>query len=139
MEKITISPHAPMLGLDASLEVSLLEHGFLFQESKYRLEDDVFDEYFLVYRVDMGHYDCGYIRETELDRIVFSEDWATPQDNERFLSWAGMTKDDWTKASFAVKFGQLFDYWGALNIMGNSYYTITTEKLILSLKQQGIL
>ena len=118
------------VGIDANLETSLFEYGFICTPRT----KDYPDEHFIVYRAGMFvdgklSFDTGYIRESELDSLIKAEEWADVDDVQRFLSSVGLRESEWLTLPFVQKFGGCFQYWGPENIMGTAYYPMTEKQV----------
>lgn len=105
-------------GIDADLETSLEEYGFVARP----VTVDYDDEYFVIYKMDDNQYGSGHIRESELDNIVKGTEWANEEDVNSMLETVGSTRDEWFDLPFTSKFSDLVSYWGTENIMGTDYY-----------------
>lgn len=112
-------------GVDADLETSLFEYGFV---AKQRPDKDYSDEYFVLYDAGNNKYDTGHIRESELNNIVLGKEWAKENDILKFLSFVGSDLEDWLQTSFVNKLSDLISYWGVENIMGSSYGGFSKEE-----------
>jgi ribosomal protein L31E len=108
-------------GVDADLETSLFEYGFVAKNKSG-------DEYFVLYDAGNGKYDTGHIRETELNDIVLGKEWAKEKDILQFLSFVGSDLEDWLQTSFVNKLSDLISYWEVENIMGSSYGGFSKEE-----------
>lgn len=105
-------------GIDADLETSLEEYGFVARP----ITVDYDDEYFVIYKMDDNQYGSGHIRESELDNIVKGTEWANEEDVNSMLETIGSIRDEWFDLPFTSKFSDLVSYWGTENIMGTDYY-----------------
>ena len=112
-------------GTDRSLEISLFENGLVAYQPKDR---DFPDEWFVLYKISEDAYGTGWIRESELDKIIKGEEWASDEDVESFLSTNGSEKEEWLEMSFIQKMSDLLNYWGYENIMGSEYSPISKEE-----------
>lgn len=106
-------------GVDASLDISLFEYGFIACKREGCEPDQMFVLYKTPYADDDGKklYGCGYISESELNALVNGEDWMNSDDCESFLSTMGMTRQDWLKLDFIIKFSDLSGYFGMNNFL----------------------
>lgn len=120
--------HEHMFGTDASNEISLLEYGLLVAPAKVvnpeQSHED--DEYFCVYRVTPDAFDTGYIRISELDKLINGEDWMKQSDIDSFLSTFGISKEDWLQLSPVNKISDMCSL-GVENIFGSSYDTVDED------------
>jgi hypothetical protein len=108
------------IGTDVNLEIALEEQGFVCTQLDNR---DFRDEYQVIYKMDHHGYGVGYIRSSELDKLVRGQEWASKKDVASFLSSLGLVdKASWMSMSFPNKLSTLLDYWGWENIMGTDYY-----------------
>lgn len=108
-------------GVDADLETSLFEYGFV---AKQLAERDYDDEWFILYRVDDNNFDTGWKRESELDELIRGEDWVGQDDVDSFLGSMGHgeSPEDWINdLDFIRKLSDLLSYWSPENIFGVSY------------------
>jgi hypothetical protein len=105
-------------GIDADLETSLEEYGFVARP----ITVDYPDEFFVIYKMGENQYGSGHIRESELDAIVNGTEWASDEDINSMLENVDFTKEDWMNLSFESKLSDLISYWGTENIMGTDYY-----------------
>jgi hypothetical protein len=105
-------------GIDADLETSLEEYGFVARP----ITVDYPDEFFVIYKMGENQYGSGHIRESELDAIVNGTEWASDEDINSMLDTVSSTKEDWMNLSFEFKLNDLISYWGTENIMGTDYY-----------------
>ncbi len=117
-------------GLDADLEASLFEYGFICTPHT----EDFPDEHFVVYRAGIFeggefYFECGFKQENELNSLINGEDWADKEDIGSFLSFTGLTKKEWLALPFVQKFGGCFQYWGPENIMGTTYSPLTEKEV----------
>lgn len=106
-------------GVDASLNISLEEYGFVATQ---RADKDYDDEYFVVYKISNDAYGKSYIRESELNAIIEGKEWADEDDIKSFLDFCGVSKEEWLDSRFEHKLSDLLGYWGHQNIMGIDYY-----------------
>ena len=113
METITQLQNDGFIGVDASLEISLFEYGFILLKNEHCTNDN---EYFFVAR-NFAHddekkdlYSSGYIIEEDLDNIVKGKEWADKKDNASFLSCVGSNKKEWFKLNIASKVAELLVY-----------------------------
>ena len=105
-------------GIDANLETSLEEYGFVAR----LITVDYDDEHFVIYKMGDNQYGSGHIRESELDAIVKGNEWADEDDVKSMLDFVGLTKDEWFELPFETKFSDLVSYWGTENVIGTDYY-----------------
>ena len=110
-------------GVDASLEISLFEYGFIARPHT----DDYEDEFFVVYKKRDNVFDTAYIQESFLNDLIEGKEWADDEDIVSFLSCVDSTKEEWLKAEFCHKLSECLSYWGQENIFGSSYYQGMTE------------
>lgn len=116
---------AQLYGTDANRETSLFEYGLLV--APYTKDGNT-DEYFCVYSIGNGQFDAGHKREKELNDLIEGREWAKERDIESFLSTLGMSKDEWLLQSFVMKLYDCLQCWGYLEIMGECYSPIDTDK-----------
>lgn len=120
-------------GVDANLTASLLEYGILvcqFPERDYQ------DEYFVIYGI--GNYESlglkkfgtGYIRSTDISKLIAGQEWASKSDVAGFLSFCGQSRSEFTGSPMAIKLSSLIQYWGYENIMGTDYYPLNVKGLL---------
>jgi hypothetical protein len=107
-------------GVDKDLVTSLEEYGFVATQKP---DKDYEDEWFVIYKVDDGFYDAGYIRESELDALVDGADWMSEEDIKSFLETSGYesAKDFKESAYFINKLSDLMSYYGHENFFGTAY------------------
>jgi hypothetical protein len=141
METITQLQNDGFIGVDASLEISLFEYGFILLKNEHCTNDN---EYFFVAR-NFAHddekkdlYSSGYIIEEDLDNIVKGKEWADKKDNASFLSFVGLNKKEWFKLNIASKVADLLGYWGRENIFGTDYWPWDYKGLKTCLKRHNI-
>ena len=127
MRTITQLQKDGFIGVDASLEISLFEYGFILMKNDDCTQDD---EYFFIAR-NFTHddekkdlYSCGYVVEEELDNIVKGKEWADKKDNTSFLSFVGSNKKEWFKLNIASKVADL---------LGSSAFFVTSINGISSM------
>jgi hypothetical protein len=105
-------------GIDADLETSLEEYGFVARP----ITVDYPDEFFVIYKMGENQYGSGHIRESELDAIVNATEWASDEDINSMLDTVGSSKEEWMSLPFESKLNDLISYWGTENVMGTDYY-----------------
>ena len=105
-------------GIDADLETSLEEYGFVARP----ITVDYPDEYFVIYKMGENEYGSGHIRVSELDALVNGIEWASDDDINSMLETVGSSKEEWMSLPFESKFNDLISYWGTENVMGTDYY-----------------
>ena len=105
-------------GIDADLETSLEEYGFVARP----ITVDYPDEYFVIYKMGENEYGSGHIRVSELDALVNGTEWASDDDINSMLETVGSSKEEWMSLPFESKFNDLISYWGTENVMGTDYY-----------------
>lgn len=108
-------------GVDADLETSLFEYGFV---AKQLAERDYDDEWFVMYKIDDDNFDTGHITEQMLNDIVLGNEWADEAETHSFLQTMGSeTAQDWVDSnSFITKMSDVLSYWRYANIMGTGSY-----------------
>jgi hypothetical protein len=106
-------------GVDADLEISLEEYGFVMMTS---MEKE--GEYYVIYKIDDNKYGHGHITEEEMDDLIKGKEWADEHTVRCCLSFVGATKEDWLKQRAVSKFSDLISCWGLENIMGTEYHPL---------------
>jgi len=103
-------------GCDASLEESLFCYGLIWKQAK--------KDYKFIYGVavddhnDYKLFDYGYI---PIDIDVMQEfNWIDNWDN--FLSFVGLTEEEWLAMPLPQQIADLISYYGHENVFGSSYY-----------------
>ena len=114
------------IGIDASLEISLLEYGLIVSNE---VHEDGSGTHFCVYKCN-GGYGTGHISEADLNNLINGEDWANEEDINSFLSFVGMSKNDFLQMPLITKLFDLISYWGYENIMGTEYYPMNEKETI---------
>jgi hypothetical protein len=114
-------------GTDADNETSLLEYGLLVYSDEH---EDGSGTHFAVYRIGGNLFGTGHISESDLDNIINGKEWADEKDINSFLSFVGMTREEWLMLPLVMKLSDLISYWGYENIMGTDYSPITEEEAI---------
>lgn len=105
-------------GTDANLQISLEEYVFVARKTT----KDYPDEYQVVYKISDDAYGVSYVREKFLNDLINADEWASEEDVESFLSFVGMSKEEWIDSSFAMKLSDVISYWGSENILGTEYH-----------------
>lgn len=120
-------------GVDANLEISLFEYGFVASQPE---EKDYSDEWFVIYKIDNNNFGTGWIREAELNNIVSGNDWANEEDVQKFLSFVGQDFNSWLNSTFINKMSDVINYWGVDNIMGTEYSPMDKEEALQKINQE---
>jgi hypothetical protein len=118
--------HGKWEGIDSDLETSLEEYGAIANQPETR---DYPDEWFIIYKISDDAYDTGWIRESELNKIIAGKEWADDNDIEQFLNTQGMSKKEWLALPFIVKLTDMLGYWGYEEILGGSYDTMSRQEV----------
>ena len=111
-------------GCDASNEISLFEYGLLVSNEEH---EDGSGTHFCIYKQGEG-YGCGHMSESVVNGFIEGKEFMDEDDIEAFLSWLGLSKDEWLELSMAPKLQDLLQYWGSDNIFGTDYYPMTEEE-----------
>lgn len=101
-------------GIDADLNESLFEYGLIVS---YDLENN---EYFCIYQNGENFYP-GTIEKKEINNLIEGNEWMDEEDINDFLSFVGMTKNEWVNSSIENKIHDLYQYYGPENIFGTNY------------------
>ena len=118
------------IGTDINLEISLFEYGLIctpYKKNNYQ------DEYFCIYRQG-ENFGTGYIRESDLNSLMYGEDCMRNKDIFDLLDYVGSQLDEWFELPFIQKLSDLLSYYGSENIFGTDYYP-STEKEIRKIYQ----
>lgn len=108
-------------GCDADLETSLFEYGLIVSNEEH---EDGSGTHFCIYR--QGEmFGCGHMSEKEVNRYIEGKEFMDAHDIESFLSWLGLSKDEWLELSMAPKLQDLLSYWGSENVFGTDYCPMT--------------
>ena len=122
---ITLAEKKNFEGVDANLEISLFEYGLIGQK-----QSDP-QEYFCIYATSYSEnsndfeafkFDKGYITENDLIDIL-------EYGKKGFLSFVGLNLSNWKKQSFISKVNDLIQYFGRLNVFGDSCYPLSLNEL----------
>jgi len=115
----------PTHGLDASMDISIIEYGLAWKKIKvapFRIGDKYHYDYHFWYGIktdNNGNYTRFDWADIPVKCDVFREfDWV---DWDSFLSFVGLEKTDWKKLPLPQKIANLIHYYGHENIFGTSY------------------
>ena len=97
-------------GIDASLEISLLEYGLLVQH----YEDT---EYSVVCKYGDKFYN-SHSDENDINGLITGNDWMHTDDIIDFLSFVGQSRDEWLDNKFVSKLHDLIQYFGPDSVIG---------------------
>ena len=101
-------------GVDVSLDISLLEYGMAWKKSG--------DEYMFIHR--HPHLAEAFTTTSFAADIDWREEfnWIDDKDKDGLLSYYGRTSDEFDELPLPVKIYDLCNYYGVLNIFGESYW-----------------
>lgn len=105
-------------GTDADLEISLEEYGFVARHTT----KDYPDEYHIVYKLGDNSYGYSFVREKFLNDLINGEEWASEDNVKSFLSFVGLSKEEWLSSAFVHKLSDTIQYWGQDNVLGTEYH-----------------
>lgn len=109
-------------GMDVSLDISLHEYGFLYCKTAQCSEEDEYFVLFSLFNADFPDetlFNTGYYCESDFDELIDGKSWASEEEIDRFLSFQGITKEEWKDFSFALKLHDLLSYYGIVNILNS--------------------
>ena len=102
-------------GIDASLEISLFQYGFICAPCALK-------EYFVVYNSNNGTgFHTAIVQPKNINAIITGNSWANDEDIASFLSFVGCFAEEWLDANFETKLNDVVSYWGWENIVGNAW------------------
>ena len=110
-------------GVDACLKTSLLEYEFIARPHT----DDYEDEYFVVYKRRGNNFCTGFVRESELNKLIEGKEWASDSNIEDFLYCLDRSKEEWLALPFVNKLSDVLGQWCVENIFGFDYFKGMTE------------
>jgi len=123
-------PYSDIAGPDDSVETSLCEYGIAWA--------DMGDKYVIYYGISRFDWDCDYnvFDDAEVDKnINLVEDFDFDKDDlKSFLSYLGMTLEEWSEIPLPHRISDLVSYWGHENLFGcpscgSTYEEITGEQI----------
>ena len=91
------------LGMDASLETSLIEYGFVCTNEAKDCDNE--NEYFVIYRMNDGLFGTGYIEDSDLNNSL-----RELNGNPKTFSSCYNDKQDFYNDSFVNKLNNLMHY-----------------------------
>lgn len=124
-------------GVDADLQTSLFEYGFVAVQLPDR---DHPDEWLVVYQIGNNAFGKGWIRAKDLNDLVDGKEWMKKDDIISFMRASGSPSVAslneaasvriWKSYHFITKLSDLTGYFGWENIMGTDYYPLTIKNLL---------
>jgi hypothetical protein len=108
-------------GIDASLEISLLEYGLIVSKEEYE------GTHLCIFKTAYGGFGTAYITHKEIDNLINGNDWIEPKEVSKFLSFAGVNKEVFLNQPLECKLHSLISYYGTDNILGTDYYPMTEQ------------
>jgi len=124
-ETIEIEEHSGWEGIDADIETSLEEYGAVATQPEDR---DYPDEWFVIYKISDDAYNTGWIRESELNKIIAGKEWLDDDEIRSFLDTQGMSKKEWLSLPFITKLTDMIGYFGHENFFGSDYDPISRKE-----------